>query len=91
MRRQAPQPLVKRDVLENVSGEQLQEYRVGVPSVLDIMRGVGGYIADGRVFHQHLGRRVRHPFREQHGAAFREIALVEDKQELGAIRVESLN
>jgi hypothetical protein len=45
-RRQASQPLVKRDVLENVRGEHLEEYRVGVPSVLDIMRGVGRNIAD---------------------------------------------
>ncbi len=44
--RQPPQPLVERDVLENVRGEHLQEYRVGVASVLDIMRGVGGHIAD---------------------------------------------
>jgi hypothetical protein len=46
LRRQPPQPLVKGDVLENVRGEHLQEDRVGVPRVLDIMRGVGGYIAD---------------------------------------------
>src|SRR5260221_11256221 len=46
LRRQAPQPLVKRDVLENGTGEHLKESRVGVPSVLDIMPGVGGYIAD---------------------------------------------
>jgi hypothetical protein len=47
LRRQAPEPLVKRDVLENVGGEHLQEYRIGLPRVLDIMTGVGGYIADG--------------------------------------------
>jgi hypothetical protein len=38
--------LVERDVLENVRGEHLREYRVGVASVLDIMRGVRGHIAE---------------------------------------------
>ena len=42
LRRQAPQPLVKRDVLENVRGEHLQEDRVGVAGVLDIMRAFEG-------------------------------------------------
>jgi hypothetical protein len=38
--------LVKRDVLENIGGEHLQEYRVGVPGVLDIVRGVARNISD---------------------------------------------
>jgi hypothetical protein len=46
LRGQAPQPLVKRDVLENVTSEHLQEYRVGVPGVLDIVRGVARNISD---------------------------------------------
>src|SRR5580692_7583047 len=46
LRRQPPQPLVQGDVLENVSGEHLQEYRIGVPGVLNIMRSVRWNVAD---------------------------------------------
>ena len=40
LRRESPQPLVEGDVLENIRGEHLQEYCVGVAGVLDIVRGV---------------------------------------------------
>ena len=41
-RRGATEPLIERDILQDLRGEHLQEDHVGVPGVLDIVAGIRG-------------------------------------------------
>src|SRR5262245_20251343 len=55
-----------------------------------------GQVGESRLGHAEMlretgFRRVRHPFGEQHSGVFRKIAIVENKKELGAVGIESLN
>src|SRR4051794_3789951 len=44
-------------------------------------------LGNTKVLRQYLPRRVRHPVAQKHSLIFREVAVIEDQQELGAIRV----
>ena len=50
-----------------------------------------GLLADAEILREDIARRVRHPVREKHGRIFRKVAVVEDQQEFGAVRIQSLN
>jgi hypothetical protein len=45
-RRGASEPLIERDILEDLRGEHFQEDHVGVAGVLDVVTGIGGDVAD---------------------------------------------
>ena len=44
-----------------------------------------------KVLGEDFARRVRHPVREKHCRIFRKVSVVEDQQEFGAIRIQSLD
>jgi len=69
-------------------------HRVGGHSAGEDIEGLGRKLGQRaalqpEILHQHFGRRVRYPFREQHGAILREAALVKDEQELGTVGLKS--
>src|SRR5580700_11539725 len=52
---------------------------------------VESLLRNAKTFGQHILGRVRHPIRQQNGGILRKAPIVENEQELRAIRIQSLN
>src|SRR5580704_6518316 len=48
-------------------------------------------LGNSKILRYHIRRGVGHPVREEHGLVLGEVAVVEDQQEFGAVRRQTLN